>query len=100
MEETQAIPSLILVRSKQFKRDIKRAMQQQGKDSNKLKNILKLLSQRKPLPKSCLDHALLHGQWKGYREVHIEPDWLLIYYIDGDTLHLVRTGSHSALFKK
>ncbi len=40
------------------------------------------------------------GLWKGHREMHIEPDWLLIYRVKGTDLHLVRTGTHSDLFKK
>ena len=38
--------------------------------------------------------------WRGYREAHIEPDWLLIYRITGNELRLVRTGSHSDLFRE
>ena len=47
------------------------------------------------------DHEL-SGDWKGHRELHILPDWLLIYYIQDDTLvlNLSRTGTHSDLFKK
>lgn len=45
------------------------------------------------------DHPL-RGVWKGYREFHIEPDWLLIYRVKGDELHLVRTGSHADLFNE
>ena len=45
------------------------------------------------------DHPL-RGTWKGYREAHIEPNWLLVYRIEGDELHLVRTGSHADLFKE
>ncbi len=40
------------------------------------------------------------GLWKGHREMHIEPDWLLIHRVKGTDLHLVRTGTHSDLFKK
>ena len=43
------------------------------------------------------DHPL-QGNWRGYRECHIEPDWLLIYNVENDTLRLGRTGSHSELF--
>jgi mRNA interferase YafQ len=49
------------------------------------------------LPQRLKDHPL-GGEWKSFRECHIEPDWLLIYKIDGDDLHLVRTGTHSDLF--
>ena len=51
-----------------------------------------------PLSPSYRDHSL-QGTWKEYREAHLEPDWLLIYRIEGGELHLVRTGSHSDLFK-
>lgn len=43
------------------------------------------------------DHPLI-GNWKGYRECHLQPDWLLIYRVAGDELQLVRTGSHAELF--
>jgi mRNA interferase YafQ len=49
------------------------------------------------LPKKHRDHALI-GNWKGSRDCHIEPDWLLIYTLDSDLLILERTGSHSDLF--
>ncbi len=41
----------------------------------------------------------LAGDWKHFRDCHIEPDWLLIYKIDDDDLQLVRTGTHSDLFR-
>jgi len=40
----------------------------------------------------------LKGDWRGYRDAHIEPDWLLIYRVADNELHLVRTGSHADLF--
>jgi mRNA interferase YafQ len=43
------------------------------------------------------DHPL-RGDWKGYRDLHIEPDWLLIYQVSGDELRLARTGTHADLF--
>ena len=43
---------------------------------------------------------LLRGIWRGYREAHIEPDWLVIYRVEGDELHLIRTGTHSDLFRE
>src|SRR5258708_3550239 len=49
------------------------------------------------LPARCKDHPL-GGDWKHFRDCHIEPDWLLFYKIDDDDLHLVRTGTHSDLF--
>ena len=55
--------------------------------------------EKEPLSDRCRDHPL-RGTWKGYREVHIEPNWLLVYRVEGDELHLVRTGSHADLFKE
>jgi len=80
----------------QFRRDVKIA-QQRGKEMARLREVVLLLIEGRPLPPSCRDHALA-GDWKHYRDCHIEPDWLLIYKIDGDDLHLVRTGTHSDLF--
>lgn len=51
----------------------------------------------KPLPVGCHDHPL-KGEWNGYRDAHIEPDWLLIYRVEGDELRLTRTGTHADLF--
>lgn len=51
----------------------------------------------KPLPGKYKDHGL-EREWKGYRECHIDNDWLLIYRIEDDRLILVRTGTHSDLF--
>ena len=84
------------VRSTQFKRDVKKA-EKQGKDLTKLRVLLGSLSRQEPLSVRHLDHPL-RGIWKGYREAHIEPDWLLIYRVEGTELHLVRIGSHSDLF--
>jgi mRNA interferase YafQ len=89
---------LIPVRSTQFKRDVKRA-EKQGKDLTKLRLLLTSLIQQDLLSSRYLDHPL-RGIWKGYREAHIEPDWLLIYRVQGDELRLVRTASHSDLFKE
>ena len=89
---------LISVRSAQFKRDVRRT-EKRGKDLTKLRVLLAALIQKEPLSARYLDHPL-RGIWKGYREAHIEPDWLLIYRIEGDEWHLVRTGSHSDLFKE
>lgn len=84
------------VRSGQFRRDVKRA-EKRGKDMAKLRQMLLLLLGGEPLPERYRDHPL-RGNWNGYRDLHIEPDWLLIYKVVGDELHLARTGSHSDLF--
>lgn len=84
------------VRPTQFKRDVKRA-RKQGKDLTGLRAVLAALIRQEPLAARQRDHPL-RGIWKGYREMHIEPDWLLIYRIEGNELHMVRIGSHSDLF--
>ncbi len=83
-------------RDTQFKRDVK-LMQKRRKDMEKLKEIINLLADAKPLHESHSDHCL-KGTLKDCRECHIEPDWLLIYRIEGSELCLVRTGTHSDLF--
>jgi mRNA interferase YafQ len=81
----------------QFKRDIKLA-EKRGKDLGKLRNILDLLLAGKPLPRELKDHPL-QGDWKPRRDLHIEPDWILIYFMDTEVLRLDRTGTHSDLFR-
>ena len=84
-------------RDTQFKRDVKR-LQKRGKDLDKLKKIIQSLIKAEKLEVKHRDHQL-KGLFKDCRECHIEPDWLLIYRIEGSELCLVRTGSHSDLFK-
>lgn len=86
------------VRSGQFRRDVKRA-EKRGRDLKKLRQALGLLIGGEELPASYKDHPLKRD-WKGYRDAHLEPDWLLIYRVVGDELHLVRTGSHADLFNE
>ena len=82
--------------SGQFKRDVIQS-QKRGKDMGKLKALLSLLIEGTPLPAGYLDHPL-KGGWKGFRDVHIEPDWLLIYKITGDVVRFERTSRHADLF--
>ena len=83
----------------QFSRDLKRS-QKRGKDIEKLKVVVRLLTTGEFLPAKFKDHAL-SGDWANYRECHLESDWLLIYRIFGETseVHFMRTGSHSDLFR-
>ncbi len=83
----------------QFKKDFKRAMKR-GLDEAKFSSILMILGEGTPIPEQYRDHSL-SGRWVNHRELHIEPDWLLIYYREESVLvlTLVRTGSHSDLFK-
>ncbi len=82
--------------SGQFRRDVKLA-QKRGKNMEKLKEPMRLPVEELSLPATYLDHPL-KGDWKGFRDLHIEPDWLLIYCIDGDMVRFERTGRHADLF--
>lgn len=62
----------------------------------KLTAVLDLLLSEQPLPAAYTDHPL-KGDWKGFRDLHIEPDWLLLYRVEGTELQLARTGSHADL---
>jgi mRNA interferase YafQ len=64
---------------------------------HKLRELILLLLAGDALPEGYKDHPL-KGSWQGYRDAHIEPDWLLIYRVTRDELHLVRTGTHADLF--
>jgi mRNA interferase YafQ len=87
---------LTSVPSRIFKRDAKR-LEKRGKDLKKLSNLLLLLIEERQLPQNYRDHPL-KGDWSGYRDAHIEPDWLIIYRVLGGELQLARTGTHSDLF--
>ncbi len=80
----------------QFKKDIKQS-KKQGKDTEKLFALIEKLAMGEQLDIRYKDHSLV-GDYKGCRECHIEPDWLLIYEVINSTLVLFRTGSHSELF--
>jgi len=83
-----------------FKKDFKRAMKR-GCHPEKLATVVKLLQAEKVLPPKYKDHPLeASRRYKGVRECHIEPDWLLIYQIQEErlVLKLLRTGTHSDLF--
>ena len=85
-----------LSQTTQFKKDIRKQLRK-GKSQQKLIQVIELLLSGKPLPEKNKDHPL-KGNWKGRRDCHIEPDWILIYRITADELLLERTGSHSDLF--
>ncbi|MBQ8142262.1 MAG: type II toxin-antitoxin system YafQ family toxin [Bacilli bacterium] len=81
-----------------FKKEYKLAIKR-GLPIKELDNVIRLLAEDAPLPAKYKDHEL-SGIWKGFRECHIQPDWLLIYKILENklVLSLTRTGSHSDLF--
>lgn len=81
-----------------FKKDFKR-IKKRGYDISRLEKIVELLANEVPLPEQFKDHNL-SGNYNGFRECHIAPDWLLIYQVNNNELVLVlsRTGPHSDLF--
>ena len=87
-----------VVQTSQFKKDIKR-LKKRGKDLDKLGELVRALASNAALEEKHRDHALV-GKWVGSRDCHIEPDWILIYRNELDTLFLERSGSHNDLFKK
>ncbi|MBQ2454806.1 MAG: type II toxin-antitoxin system YafQ family toxin [Firmicutes bacterium] len=83
-----------------FRKDYKLALRR-GLDIKLLEDVITILAMGRKLPADNRDHELT-GSWKGHRECHIRPDWLLIYRIEGNVLVLTlsRTGTHSDLFGK
>lgn len=89
---------LNIVPSNQFKKDLKLA-QKRRFNLERLTKVVHILAEQQPLDNKYRDHNLT-GNYRGFRECHIEPDWLLIYRIDNSDLELFlfRTGTHSDLF--
>ena len=81
-----------------FKKDYKRIVKR-GYDIRLFETVVELLANEQLLPEKYRDHSL-SGDYAGFRECHITPDWLLIYRIDNHELilQLTRTGTHSDLF--
>ncbi|MDR1599621.1 MAG: type II toxin-antitoxin system YafQ family toxin [Oscillospiraceae bacterium] len=81
----------------QFKRDRKLAAKRRL-NIQLLDQVIMTLLEEKPLPTSMRDHSL-GGAYSGYRECHLQPDWILMYYVERDNLVLVayRTGTHADL---
>lgn len=82
----------------QFKKDFKK-MVKRGKNIKELETVIKFIVEEVPLPEHYRDHNLI-GNYAGRKECHIQPNWLLIYKIDGKRLILERTGTHSDLFNE
>ena len=79
-----------------FKKDYKRA-KRRGYNLYLIEEVIRLLVQQEPLPERYKEHSLI-GNYAGYRECHIPPDWLLVYRQDENELLLYRTGTHTDLF--
>ena len=86
--------------TKQYKKDVKLAKKRNYK-MDELYSVVEKLANDEPLEERYHDHSL-EGNWKGHRELHIRPDWLLIYQKKDNLLilELSRTGTHSDLFGK
>ena len=81
-----------------FNKD-RKLMEKRNKDLDKLTEIMTMLINEQPLLPKHENHPL-HGEYKGWWECHVEPDWLLVYRIDKDKRRIIfyRTGSHSDLY--
>ena len=80
----------------QFRKDVKLIIKR-GYKIDRLYEVMKALENEEVLDTKYKEHSLI-GNYKGYLECHIEPDWLLIYKIEGQGLYFARTGTHSDLF--
>ena len=85
-------------RTTQFKKDVKR-VRRRRKDLEKLRVVVEMLVRGQALPANYRDHELT-GEFKGIRDRHLEPDWLLLYQADDEELVLIRRGSHADLFRQ
>ncbi len=85
------------VYTRQFERDVKR-LHRRGKDFEKLRIVIRALVGGEPLGAAYREHRLV-GAFKGRRECHVEPDWLLIYKVTRGSIIFERTGSHADLFR-
>ena len=87
---------LVIRESTAFRRDVRRLVRR-GASLSRLEEIIGLLAAGKVLEPRHREHPLA-GEWRGFRDCHVQPDWVLIYRIEGNELQLARTGSHSDLF--
>jgi mRNA interferase YafQ len=87
-----------IVQTSRFKSDFKKLARSGRHDIDELLIVIEMLAGGKSLPEKFQDHPL-SGEWQDHRDCHIRPDWLLIYRLEPGRLILVRSGSHSALYK-
>ena len=89
---------LNIVLSNRFKKDLK-TISKRNYNLDLLDEVVSTLAEQKPLPEKNNDHPLT-GDYSGFRECHIQPDWWLVYRVENDDLilFLSRTGTHSDLF--
>lgn len=84
--------------SNKFKKNLE-LMIRRGNDPEKIKAVIVAIAKGHTLDKKYRDHALT-GNLAGFRDCHIENDWLLLYRIEDDILYLERTGTHSDIFRR
>lgn len=96
MATADEFPPRDIVTSKAFERDLKR-LRKRGIDLEPLWAIVENLRLGRPLEARRRDHTLT-GDWKGFRDCHVQSDWVLIYSLDEEAVYLARTGTHSDLF--
>jgi mRNA interferase YafQ len=89
-------PGRAVSTARAFERDLKR-LRKRGIDLEPLWVVVETLRLGRDLEARHRDHAL-SGDWKGFRDCHIQPDWVLIYSVDEEAVYLTRTGTHSDLF--
>ena len=83
--------------STRFRKDLKR-QKKRGKSPHKIEYIMTVICETGDAPEDCRPHDLV-GNWSGYRECHIESDWLLVYIVEENIVTFHRTGTHADLFK-
>jgi mRNA interferase YafQ len=96
---------LELTKTNLYKKELK-LMLKRGRNGQKMFDIVTMILDNANqgmehhllLPEKYCLHKLI-GKFKGYWECHIEPDWLLVYYLDDEVLRLERTGTHNDIFK-
>lgn len=88
---------LLLHYSTRCRRDIKRSAKR-GKDIGKMEQVIDMLQVGEVLPTRYRVHPL-KGEWQGYMECHIEPDWLMVYQRHENLLIVMATGTHADLFE-
>ena len=76
----------------------RQAATEEGEDFDKLKKLIELLRAESPLPPQYKDHPL-KGNWSGFRDARVEPDWVSIYSVDREEVRFERTGTHEELFE-
>ena len=80
----------------QFEADLRR-MARAGRDGQTFGEVVRMLAHEEPIPAEYRDHEL-SGRWAGVRDIHVEPDWLLLYQPQDRDLLLIRSGTHDDLF--